>query len=109
MMRLADHVRGTGFFHEYYLNTGNPAPAQDNKIKYGPWPDGKTHLELQAVLMLGDPKWRSFVHEFEHSILGQTGGGKYGFPKPGFIGEGSLVMMECTTIIQLQIIHCKEL
>ena len=90
MMRLADHVRGTGFFHEYYLNTGNPAPAQDNKIKYGPWPDGKTHLELQAVLMLGDPKWRSFVHEFEHSILGQTGGGKYGFPRPGFIGEGSL-------------------
>ena len=32
------------------------------------------------------------MHEFEHSILGQTGGGKYGFPKPGFIGEGSLIV-----------------
>ena len=84
MMRLADHIRGTGFFQDYYEATGKPAPAQDNKIKVGPWSDGKTHLELQMVLMLGTPEFESFVHEFQHSIYGQTGGGKYGFPRPGY-------------------------
>ena len=84
MMRLADHIRGTGFFQDYYEASGKPAPAQDNKIKVGPWSDGKTHLELQMVLMLGTPEFKSFVHEFQHSIYGQTGGGKYGFPRPGF-------------------------
>ena len=84
MMRLADHIRGTGFFQNYYESNGKPAPAQDNKIKVGPWSDGKTHLELQMVLMLGSPEFGSFVHEFQHSIYGQTGGGKYGFPRPGY-------------------------
>ena len=84
MMRLADHIRGTGFFQDYYEASGKPAPAQDNKIKVGPWSDGKTHLELQMVLMLGTPEFESFVHEFQHSIYGQTGGGKYGFPRPGY-------------------------
>ncbi len=84
MMRLADHIRGTGFFQNYYETNGKPAPAQDNKIKVGPWSDGKTHLELQMVLMLGSPEFGSFVHEFQHSIYGQTGGGKYGFPRQGY-------------------------
>ncbi len=84
MMRLADHIRGTGFFQNYYETNGKPAPAQDNKIKVGPWSDGKTHLELQMVLMLGSPEFGSFVHEFQHSIYGQTGGGKYGFPRRGY-------------------------
>ena len=70
MMRLADHIRGTGFFQNYYESNGKPAPAQDNKIKVGPWSDGKTHLELQMVLMLGSPEFGSFVHEFQHSIYG---------------------------------------
>lgn len=71
MMRLADHVRGTGF---YYRKDGSVAPAQQTDIKDGEaYIDGKLHLELQAVLMLGSKSMDAFIHEFEHSIFGMTG------------------------------------
>ncbi|NND24372.1 MAG: hypothetical protein HKN86_06730, partial [Acidimicrobiia bacterium] len=75
MMRLNDHIRGTGFYHDYYLNNGDPSPAKSTDLKYGPWIDGKAHMELQAVLMMGDPTMSAFLHEYEHSIFGQTDGG----------------------------------
>jgi len=88
MMRLNDHIRGTGFYHDYYLNNGDPSPAKSTDLKYGPWIDGKAHMELQAVLMMGDPTMSAFLHEYEHSIFGQTDGGVSDpFPAPN---RGSL-------------------
>ena len=88
MMRLNDHIRGTGFYHDYYLNNGDPSPAKSTDLKYGPWIDGKAHMELQAVLMMGDPTMSAFLHEYEHSIFGQTDGGiSDPFPAPN---RGSL-------------------
>jgi len=89
MMRLNDHIRGTGFYHDYYLNNGDPSPAKSTDIKFGPWIDGKAHMELQAVLMMGDPTMSAFLHEYEHSIFGQTDGGVSDpFPAPN---RGSLI------------------
>ena len=88
MMRLNDHIRGTGFYHDYYLNNGDSSPAKSTDLKYGPWIDGKAHMELQAVLMMGDPTMSAFLHEYEHSIFGQTDGGVSDpFPAPN---RGSL-------------------
>src|SRR5210317_1052286 len=75
MIRLNDHISGTGFYHDYYLKNGDSSPAKSTDLKYGPWIDGKAHMELQAVLMMGDPTMSAFVHEYEHSIFGQTDGG----------------------------------
>ena len=45
-------------------------------------------MELQAVLMMGDPTMSAFLHEYEHSIFGQTDGGVSDpFPAPN---RGSL-------------------
>ncbi|MDC1071344.1 hypothetical protein OAQ50_03670 [Acidimicrobiia bacterium] len=83
MMRLNDHIRGTGFYHDYYINNNQPAPAQSTDIKAGLWSDGKAHMELQAVVMMGNPKMGAFLHEYEHSIFGQADGGiKDPFPGP---------------------------
>jgi hypothetical protein len=88
MIRLNDHIRGTGFYHDYYLKNGDPSPAKSTDIKFGPWIDGKAHMELQAVLMMGDPTMSAFLHEYEHSIFGQTDGGiSDPFPAPN---RGSL-------------------
>ena len=71
MARMADHIRGTGFWTDVegvFTEDSSPARKYDERN----YVDGREHMELLMILFLAGPQLDDLTHEFSHSILGQT-------------------------------------